>query len=79
MMKEISLVFWVLCVVAALGFIPDPVGLVLKTVAVMLLLIHAIEFIVFEKTISTKALSVGDSKAKSFLMTMLYGLFYFKF
>ena len=79
MIKKIIIVFWVLCVVAALGFIPNPTGLVLKTVAVMLLLIHAIEFIVFEKTIKTKAISVGDSTLKSFLMTMLYGLFYFKF
>lgn len=65
--------------VAALGFIPNPAGLVLKTVAVMLLLIHSIEFIVFEKTIKSKAMSVGDGPSKSFLMTMLYGLFYFKF
>ncbi len=79
MIKKMILVFWVLCVVAALGFIPNPAGLVLKTIAVMLLLIHAIEFIVFEKTIKTKAISVGDSTLKSFLMTMLYGLFYFKF
>jgi len=79
MIKKMILIFWVLCVIAGLGLIPDPIGLALKTVAVMLLLVHAIEFIVFEKTIKNKAISSGDSAVKSFLMTMLYGVFYYKF
>ncbi|MFT6408953.1 MAG: hypothetical protein ACJAQ6_002375 [Arenicella sp.] len=73
-MKNIILVFWLLCLIAFFGLIPEPAALWLKVVALLLLLAHAIEFIVFRKIIKRK----GDSGLKSFFMTMLYGLFYFK-
>jgi len=74
-MKKISLLFWLLCILAVVGFIPDPTALWLKIIGVMLLLAHAMEFILFEKAIRAK----GDNGLKSFFMTMLYGIFYFKF
>ncbi len=74
-MKKITLLFWLLFIAALTGFVPDSASLWIKIVGVMLLLAHAIEFILFEKTIKAK----GDSGIKSFLMTMVYGIFYFKF
>jgi len=43
-------------------------------VGVMLLLVHAIEFLIFSNKIKAK----GDGALKSFGMTMLFGIFYFK-
>jgi len=74
-MKKLMLVFWLLCLMAVIGLIPEPAALWLKIIAAMLLLAHAIEFILFEKAIKRK----GDSGFTSFVMTMLYGVFYFKF
>ena len=74
-MRNLILVFWLLSVVAVFGVIPEPVAFWLKAVAVILLLAHVIEFILFQKAIKRK----GDSGVKSFAMTMLYGVFYFKF
>ena len=73
-MKKLFLVFWLLSLMAVIGLIPEPAALWLKIIAVMLLLAHAIEFILFEKTIKRK----GDNGFRSFVMTMLYGVLYFK-
>jgi len=74
-MRNLILVFWLLSVVAVFGLIPEPVAVWLKIVAAFLVLAHLIEFFLFQKAIKIK----GDSGVKSFAMTMLYGVFYFKF
>lgn len=74
-MRIITLIFWSVCIAAAAGFVPAPAAFFLKIIALMLLLAHAIEFFVFRKIIEAK----GDSGLKSFLMTMVYGVFYFKY
>ena len=74
-MKILMLAFWAIFLVAVFGLIPDPLGFVLISVGMLIFLAHAIEFLVFKKAISAK----GDSGPKSFLMTMVYGIFYFKF
>ncbi|MGK0373706.1 MAG: hypothetical protein ACJA2E_000173 [Arenicella sp.] len=74
-MKIAILIFWLVCAIAAAGLITDPAALWLKIIAVMLLIAHAIEFCLFQNEIKRK----GVSGLKAFLMTMLFGLFYFRF
>ena len=73
-MKTVALIFWLVSTAAFVGLVPEPAALWLKVVAVMLLLIHSIEFIIFQKAIKTKS----DGGLKSFGMTMFYGVIYFK-
>lgn len=74
MTQSIALFFWIVFAIAFTGLIPEPAALSLKVIGVLLLLAHAIEFLVFDKKIKAK----GDGLLKSFIMTMLYGVFYFK-
>lgn len=74
-MKVLSIVFWLVSVVAFVGLIPEPAAFWLKVVAAILLAVHVVEFIVFQKIIKLK----NDSGLKSFFMTLLYGVFYFKY
>jgi len=74
-MKILASIFWLLCLLAVINIIPEPLALWLRIIGALLLLAHVIEFILFRKTINSK----GDSPFKSFYMTMLYGVFYFKY
>lgn len=74
-LKNGLLLFWLFCGLAVFNVVSDPASLWLKIIGIMLLLVHAIEFLLFEKRIRLK----GDSWAKSFCLTMLFGVLYFKF
>jgi uncharacterized protein YhhL (DUF1145 family) len=74
-MKTVTIIFWLISAVAFTGLIPEPAAFWLKAIAIMLLLIHLIEFFAFQKAIKAK----NDSGAKSFFMTMVFGVVYFKF
>jgi len=74
-MKIAIVIFWFIFVAACLSLIPEPVGLWINIIGMLLLIAHLIEFIVFNK----KVLAKGDTPQKAFLMTMLFGVFYWAF
>ncbi len=74
-MKIVAIIFWVVFIAACLSLVPEPLGLWVNILGVLLLLMHLIEFLVFKNKIIAK----GDEPPKAFLMTMLFGVFYFHF
>jgi len=74
MARIILLGFWAI-VIASL-FIPMPGALndILPKVGGLLLVFHVVEFFIFRQAIAAK----GHDTAKSFLMTLVYGIAYIK-
>jgi len=75
MMIFVCGVFWLVFVVACLGFVPEPFGLWINVIGLLTLVVHFSEYFLFNK----KVMGKGDSKQKAFLMTMFMGLFYWYF
>lgn len=74
-MKIIIILFWFAFVAACLSLIPEPAGLWINVAGMALLVGHLLEFFVFNSRIMAK----GDTPQTAFLMTMLFGVFYFLF
>lgn len=72
-MKIITLLFWVAVIAAVLNIIPLPYATWLTITGVVIFLAHVVEYFIFSKKIKAK----GDSPIKSFVMTMVFGIFYF--
>ncbi len=74
-MKILTLIFWLIFAIAFAGLIPNAYAYWVKIIGLFLLLAHAMEFVLFNKVIKAK----GDGTFRSFAMTMIFGVFYFKF
>lgn len=74
-MKIAASLFWFVFIAACLGLIPEPFGLSINIAGMLLFIAHLVEFLVFKKVIMKQ----GDTAPKAFLMTMLFGVLYFRF
>lgn len=69
----VILIFWLTVILALFQLMPTSYCFYLIIAASVILLAHVIEYFVFSDKVKAK----GDSSFKSFVMTMLFGLFYF--
>lgn len=73
-MKLVTLLFWAAVIAAVLNLILPPYATWLMIVGGVVFLAHVVEYVVFSKKIKDK----GDSPINAFIMTMIFGIFYFK-
>ena len=73
--KLILLLVWLLIIISLFNVIPHTMRTTLQYLGVLLLLAHLAEYFMFKKTISKKP----ESPFSAFILTMIFGLFYWKF
>ena len=70
----ITLVIWAAIAINQFVAFPASVASGLNTLGIVLLVVHALEYIIFNKKIAEKP----ESKPVAFVMTMLFGVLYWK-
>jgi len=72
--KFILLVLWALILANLVHPFPDWMGKSFRVLGVLFVVVHLAEYLFFYKTISSRP----ESPAVAFLMTFLFGIFYWK-
>lgn len=73
--KLIILVVWLLIIISLFNILPQTMKITLQYLGVLLLLAHLAEYFMFKKTIRKKP----ESAFSAFILTMIFGVFYWKF
>lgn len=74
MKKAIVLALWALVIVNLVTVLPTAMVMPLKIFGVLLVVAHIAEYFIFSEQIKAK----GDSRMKSMLMTLVFGVVYIK-
>lgn len=73
MLKIVALLGWALIIAAFFGLLPADYAKWLTLAGSALLVLHLVEYFLFNKKIRAR----GDGEIKSFVMTILFGVVYF--
>lgn len=73
--KILTLGTWLLIIISLFNVFPASLTTVLQYLGIILLITHLIEYLAFRKIISRKP----EQPLLAFIMTMIFGVFYWKY